>query len=118
MSNLVLRLYATEEYSVICGCAGLASLYVQEDYDAGDVVYHTLLLSPPLKRRTHQILGRALRIFLQIKWVNYPRHVDVFEKLPNAITCNYHDFVIFGKAVFAHLGLGVAADGVCHRISK
>lgn len=94
------------------------SFYVQENDNACDIVYDALLFPPPFEGGTDEVFGGAFCVFLQIKRVNYASDVDIFEELPYAVTGDDDDLVFLCEAVFAHFGLGVAADGVRDRVTE
>ena len=96
----------------------ILSFNIQENNYTGNIIDDTFFLSPALERGADQVLGSALRILLQVEWINYFRNVNVFKELPYTIARNHDHLVFLSKTVFAHFRVGIAANRVGHRVTK
>ena len=86
------------------------SLDVEEDDDAGDIIYRGVFLLPSLHGFPDQCFGGLLSAIILIMRHHDVNGLIVRDELPNTVTCQDQELVGLDQIHFGYLGDGVYTD--------
>lgn len=96
-----------------------SSIFNVQEYDNACYIVNDAFFFPPsLEGSSHQVFSCSLGILLEVEWVNYLSHINVFKELPNTITSDNDHLVFFGEGVLVKLWDGIATDRVSHAVAE
>lgn len=93
-------------------------LDIKENDDASDIINDILLFLPSFECLTYEALSSTFCVLLEVEWIYDPCHINVFEKLPDAIGGENNELVIFVEVKLSKLWYSVYSNPGRDLISK